>query len=305
MTEFSTADPAGARAHARAMAGLRVESQPTVPASAAEGTDAILADGRTETMAGSTLVARTETTETASAITPATAPLSAGQGAAPGPRAATSADTAPFLAGATEVSHLLGSGEPAPPPAEPPSASPRSELASGIMPATAGTVPSSAEAPAPPMPAHGPPAYGPPPSPARQVAPVAVALSLLGGERPSLRIALEPAELGRVEIRIERSAEGDAVRILAERPETLALLQRDQRELGRALDQAGVQRGEGGLSFGLAGQDAAGGGAAGGQGGTGARHGGALRHHAAVEAMPPPMPVPVRGGSLALLDISA
>lgn len=48
MTEFSTADPAGARAHARAMAGLRVESQPTVPASAAEdrpegvGADAML-----------------------------------------------------------------------------------------------------------------------------------------------------------------------------------------------------------------------------------------------------------------------
>ena len=36
MTEFSTADPAGARAHARAMAGTRVESMPTVPATAAE-----------------------------------------------------------------------------------------------------------------------------------------------------------------------------------------------------------------------------------------------------------------------------
>lgn len=36
MTEFSTADPAGARAHARAMAGTRVEAMPTVPASAAE-----------------------------------------------------------------------------------------------------------------------------------------------------------------------------------------------------------------------------------------------------------------------------
>jgi urea carboxylase-associated protein 2 len=36
MTEFSTADPAGARAHARAMAGTKAESMPTVPASAAE-----------------------------------------------------------------------------------------------------------------------------------------------------------------------------------------------------------------------------------------------------------------------------
>lgn len=36
MTEFSTADPAGARAHARAMDGTRVESMPTVPAAKAE-----------------------------------------------------------------------------------------------------------------------------------------------------------------------------------------------------------------------------------------------------------------------------
>jgi len=36
MTEFTTADPAGARDHARSMAGARVESMPTVPASAAE-----------------------------------------------------------------------------------------------------------------------------------------------------------------------------------------------------------------------------------------------------------------------------
>lgn len=36
MTEFSTADPAGARAHARSMAGTRVEAMPIVPATAAE-----------------------------------------------------------------------------------------------------------------------------------------------------------------------------------------------------------------------------------------------------------------------------
>ena len=36
MTEFSTADPAGARAHARAMDGTRVDAMPTVPAGAAE-----------------------------------------------------------------------------------------------------------------------------------------------------------------------------------------------------------------------------------------------------------------------------
>jgi urea carboxylase-associated protein 2 len=36
MIEFSTADPAGARAHARAMGGTKVESMPTVPARTAE-----------------------------------------------------------------------------------------------------------------------------------------------------------------------------------------------------------------------------------------------------------------------------
>jgi urea carboxylase-associated protein 2 len=45
MSDFSTADPAGARAHARAMAGARVEAMPTVPASAAEDRpDGVAAD---------------------------------------------------------------------------------------------------------------------------------------------------------------------------------------------------------------------------------------------------------------------
>jgi hypothetical protein len=89
---------------------------------------------------------------------------------------------------------------------------------------------------------------------------VAIVTAMLPGAFVSLRVALEPPELGRVEVRIARGADGDTVRILAERPETLALLQRDQRELGRALDQAGVQAG-GGLSLGLAGRE---GGSAGG-----------------------------------------
>lgn len=70
-------------------------------------------------------------------------------------------------------------------------------------------------------------------------------------------MALEPESLGRVEIRIERGADGEAssVRVLAERPETLALLQRDARDLDRALGQAGVSVAEGALQFGLASGD--------------------------------------------------
>jgi hypothetical protein len=52
---------------------------------------------------------------------------------------------------------------------------------------------------------------------------------------------LEPPDLGRLEIRIDRSPDAPArVDITVERPETLTLLLRDQPQLQRALDQAGV-----------------------------------------------------------------
>lgn len=79
----------------------------------------------------------------------------------------------------------------------------------------------------------------PPPPPTRQLAPVLVSLAL-GGSDDTLTIALDPVELGRVEVTISQGKEASQVRIVAERPETLALLQRDQRELDRALTQAGL-----------------------------------------------------------------
>lgn len=117
------------------------------------------------------------------------------------------------------------------------------------------TSPGLSPAPAAPPPVQAPPPAraAPPPPPARQVAQVTIALALGSGQAPRLTVALEPESLGRVEIRIERGAEGEAasVRVLAERPETLALLQRDARDLDRALSQAGVTVAEGGLQFGL------------------------------------------------------
>lgn len=54
-------------------------------------------------------------------------------------------------------------------------------------------------------------------------------------------VRLDPAELGRVQIGISRQADGPArVELLAERPDTLQLLMRDQPALHRALDLAGV-----------------------------------------------------------------
>jgi hypothetical protein len=73
--------------------------------------------------------------------------------------------------------------------------------------------------------------------PARQIAPFAVALAL--GPDASLNLTLEPVELGRVEIAIERNGMDATVSVHAERPETLALLQRDRVELERALANAG------------------------------------------------------------------
>jgi flagellar hook-length control protein FliK len=86
------------------------------------------------------------------------------------------------------------------------------------------------------------------------VAQVTIALALGAGQAPRLTVALEPETLGRVEIRIERGTDGEAasVQVLAERPETLALLQRDSRDLDRALAQAGISVSSGGLQFGLA-----------------------------------------------------
>jgi len=89
------------------------------------------------------------------------------------------------------------------------------------------------------------------PMPARQLAPVVVSLALgRGGE--ALTVSLDPVELGRVEVSIGQGKDAGQVRIVAERPETLALLQRDQRELDRALNQAGLGDMARSLSFSLA-----------------------------------------------------
>lgn len=89
------------------------------------------------------------------------------------------------------------------------------------------------------------------PMPARQLAPVVVSLALGRGDE-ALTIALDPVELGRVEVSIGQGKEAGQVRIVAERAETLALLQRDQRELDRALNQAGLGDMARSMSFSLA-----------------------------------------------------
>lgn len=138
------------------------------------------------------------------------------------------------------------------------------------------------------------------PLPARQLAPVVVSLMLGRGDE-ALTIALDPVELGRVEVSIGQGKDAGQVRIVAERPETLALLQRDQRELDRALNQAGLGDMARSLSFSLASDQ-------GRQQQQHAAHQGGSRFSGAlggIEADRPsaPLPQPARA-SLSLLDIA-
>jgi flagellar hook-length control protein FliK len=99
-----------------------------------------------------------------------------------------------------------------------------------------------------------------------------------GGHQITLR--LDPGELGHVDIRIERAADGSAaIQVTVERPETLKLMLADQPQLHRALDAAGLPQDGRSLTLSLATPNPGGGGnhpgpsgggfgAAGGQGGS-------------------------------------
>jgi flagellar hook-length control protein FliK len=96
-------------------------------------------------------------------------------------------------------------------------------------PATSGTV---ATDPAPPIKVG---------THAAQIVPTLITLakSALGSEQMTVR--LHPAELGMVQVRIERAASGAAhIELTADDPKTLQALQRDQSALHRALDGAGI-----------------------------------------------------------------
>ena len=80
---------------------------------------------------------------------------------------------------------------------------------------------------------------------------VTIASRARGGER-QFDIRLDPAELGRIDVKLSIDEKGTATtRISVERMDTLDLLQRDSRALERALTQAGFKTDEGGLQFSL------------------------------------------------------
>jgi len=78
-------------------------------------------------------------------------------------------------------------------------------------------------------------------SPAAQLAPALMQIGHASDGAQRLTVRLDPPELGHVQVRIDRPSEAPArVEITVEKSETLMLLLRDQPQLQRALDQAGV-----------------------------------------------------------------
>ncbi|WP_421758971.1 flagellar hook-length control protein FliK [Devosia sp.] len=66
------------------------------------------------------------------------------------------------------------------------------------------------------------------------------------------QIRLDPAELGRIDVRLDVDKDGTVnARMFVERPETLDLMQRDQRALQQALQQAGLDGSKTSLEFSL------------------------------------------------------
>ncbi len=74
------------------------------------------------------------------------------------------------------------------------------------------------------------------------------------GQSTSIEVRLDPAELGRVNVKLDVGADARVTAVVAaENPATLSDLMRSARELERALESAGLELASGGLSFDLSG----------------------------------------------------
>lgn len=169
------------------------------------------------------------------------------RGHARGNEVVTSTASSPADAlGETTANSNAKPGEPdIPLPANPPPASANKTAEPALMSPTSLVIPeptagSTTAAPAAPAQTHAS-SSGAALSPAAQIAPAIVSLATTSSGTQQLTVRLDPEELGRVEIRIEQPKDGAAqVTIIADRPETLNLLLRDQPQLQHALDQAGI-----------------------------------------------------------------
>jgi flagellar hook-length control protein FliK len=87
---------------------------------------------------------------------------------------------------------------------------------------------------------------------------VEIAASVQNG-KSRFEIRLDPADLGRIDVRVDVDRNGQVTsHLTVEKPETLSMLQQDAPQLQRALDDAGLKTGSGGLQFSLRDQSSSG-----------------------------------------------
>ena len=85
-----------------------------------------------------------------------------------------------------------------------------------------------------------------------------IAVSAQSG-KSRFEIRLDPADLGRIDVRIDVDSNGQVTsHLTVEKPETLSMLRQDAPQLQRALDDAGLKTGNGGLQFSLRDQSSSG-----------------------------------------------
>ncbi|WP_184446220.1 flagellar hook-length control protein FliK [Rhodospirillum centenum] len=88
------------------------------------------------------------------------------------------------------------------------------------------------------------------PGPAAQIH-VQIERAVADGGPRSFTVHLEPEELGRVEVKLEFQDGRLHALVMADRPQTLDLLQRDARLLERSMEQGGLRLQQDGLQFSL------------------------------------------------------
>jgi flagellar hook-length control protein FliK len=122
---------------------------------------------------------------------------------------------------------------------------------SAVTPATAHAKAAEASAPSAP----GTPAPAPVPLGA---VPMTIGLRSLAGSN-QFEIRLDPKDLGRIDVNLDIDKETGAVQasLVVDRPETLALLQRDAGSLQQALNQAGLNAADGSINLSLRGDGSA------------------------------------------------
>jgi flagellar hook-length control protein FliK len=85
-----------------------------------------------------------------------------------------------------------------------------------------------------------------------------IAASVKSG-KSRFEIRLDPADLGRIDVRIDVDRNGQVTsHLTVEKPETLSMLRQDAPQLQQALDDAGFKTGDGGLQFSLRDQSSSG-----------------------------------------------